>query len=274
MKMQSFLRFPGFLLRACTLSYDDGRDHDMRLLEIMRKYGLRGTFNLTLNGIESPSSDFIHADYIKEHFGADAEIALHGCNHLSLSRVTPPLAMRDVATNREAFEKIFGKIIRGMAYANGAFDDETVELLRTCGVAYSRTTRSTESFDIPEEWLLWHPTCHHKNPNLFELIDKFFEEPRAYFWSKSPRIFYLWGHSYEFANDGNWDVIERFGAEMAKHDDVWHATNIEIYEYIEAFKRLEFSLDMSIIHNPTATDIYLNLLNKDVLVKAGETVTL
>ena len=38
--MDQFLRFPGFRLKALTLSYDDGTIHDRRLVEIMKKYGI------------------------------------------------------------------------------------------------------------------------------------------------------------------------------------------------------------------------------------------
>ena len=48
MLMRNFLRFPGFSLRACTLSYDDGVRDDARLIEIMRKYGLKGTHSVYL----------------------------------------------------------------------------------------------------------------------------------------------------------------------------------------------------------------------------------
>ncbi len=273
MKMINFFRFPGFLLRACTLSYDDGRDCDAKLIEIMRKHGLCGTFNLNSNHFANNAAKRMSIEEIKALYGDDTEIALHGYNHLSLSRATPNLALRDIVADKEYMEKAFGKIIRGMAYANGSFDDEVIELLRASGVVYSRTTKATEAFDLPEEWLAWHPTCHHNHERLFELIEEFFAPPKSqYFWSVEPRIFYLWGHSHEYERDNNWDLIDKFGAEMAKHTDVWHATNMQIYEYVEAFKQLVFSSDMSMVYNPTATDIYLRAVSKDLLIKAGETV--
>ncbi len=273
MDMIHFLRFPGFLSKACTLSYDDGRDCDRTLIEIMRKYGLRGTFNLNSSHFAENAPKCMSADEIKELYGDDTEIALHGYNHLSLARVTPSLALRDIVSDKEYMEKEFGKIIRGMAYANGSYSPEVIEMLRSAGVVYSRTTKATEGFELPEEWLAWHPTCHHKHPRLLELVDGFFtEDSSKYFWRNTPRVFYLWGHSYEYHNEGNWDILEGFGAEMAKHTDVWHATNMEIYEYVEAFKRLVFSSDLSMVYNPTSTDICLNVMYKDVLVKSGETV--
>ena len=41
-----YVRFPGFKRKAVTLSYDDGTRQDKRLIEIMKRNGLKGTFNL------------------------------------------------------------------------------------------------------------------------------------------------------------------------------------------------------------------------------------
>lgn len=41
-----YIRFPCFKLKAVTLSYDDGVRQDKRLISIMQKYGLKGTFNI------------------------------------------------------------------------------------------------------------------------------------------------------------------------------------------------------------------------------------
>ena len=41
-----FMRFPGGAYKVVTLSYDDNVEEDVRLVEIMKKHGLKGTFNL------------------------------------------------------------------------------------------------------------------------------------------------------------------------------------------------------------------------------------
>ena len=43
---QTYIRFPQFKSKAVTLSYDDGVIFDKRLIEIMDKHGLKGTFNI------------------------------------------------------------------------------------------------------------------------------------------------------------------------------------------------------------------------------------
>ena len=40
------MRFPGGLAKAVTLSYDDGVFEDIRLVDIMKGKGLKGTFNI------------------------------------------------------------------------------------------------------------------------------------------------------------------------------------------------------------------------------------
>ena len=266
----TLLLFPGFKLKALTFSYDDGVEADVRLVEILRKNGLRGTFNLNseLAGKGNRLTRLTLAEALKL-YGTDMEIAVHGANHLALKRTSPALAARDVLVDRENLEKVFQKTVRGMAYAYGSYNGDTIEMLKTLGIAYARTTYATSEFDLPENWLELHPTCHHDAENLNELITKFIS-PVGAFGRKKPMLFYLWGHSYEFNDKNNWEVIEDFCELMGKQTDVWFATNIEIYNYVEAFNRLIFSSDLSFVENPSATDVYLRIRGKQIVAKAGE----
>lgn len=47
------MRFPKGKAKALTLSYDDGVEQDIRLMDIMDKNGLKGTFNLN-SGLFAP----------------------------------------------------------------------------------------------------------------------------------------------------------------------------------------------------------------------------
>ena len=163
-----------------------------------------------------------------------------------------------------------------MAYANGSYNDEVVKALECCGIEYSRTTVSTEKFDMPTDWLRLPATCHHRNPRLMELAHQFVEIPEneGYFWRNKPRLFYLWGHSYEFDRDNNWEILDELCEYVGGREDIWYATNGEIYEYQKAYKSLRYTADESVVHNPTATDIYLLVGEKKVTVRAGETARL
>ena len=104
-----------------------------------------------------------------------------------------------------------------------------------------------------------------------ELAKKFVElEPRF----GQTYMFYLWGHTYEFNNDNNWEVIEEFAEYIGGHEDIWYATNIEIYDYVAAYKRLEMSYEGDIIHNPSAIDVWVAVNGNEYCIKSGETLVI
>ena len=176
----------------------------------------------------------------------------------------------EVIRDRENLEEQFGVIVRGMAYPYGTYSDEAVEVLKSCGIVYARTTVATKKFDMPTDWLRLPSTCHHKEPELMTLAERFAAlEPKA-----APKMFYLWGHTFEFERDDNWQVIEDFCAFIAGRQDIWYATNIEIYEYTKDFERLVYSVNGKIVHNPTARTLEFEYLKKLYKIEPGQTLVL
>ena len=105
-----------------------------------------------------------------------------------------------------------------------------------------------------------------------DLAKRFVEEtPRT---ASATWMFYLWGHSYEFDNNDNWNVIEKFAEYAGGHENVWYATNIEIYNYVKAYESLETSYDKKIVHNPAGIDVWVELEGNLYEIKAGETLKL
>ncbi len=277
--MKMLIRFPKGLKKALTLSYDDGVEQDIRLMDILDQNGIRCTFNLN-SGLWTAEDHVWPEGHVHRRLKASQaaalyrnpnhEVANHGEKHLALTDLPPEGILREVMEDRRNLEKMFGKLIRGLAFAYGARSDRVEETLRlrTTGIAYARTVGSTGSFGIPEDFLCWNPTCHHDHPRLMELADEFLAMD-----TKAARIFYLWGHSYEFEGHNNWHVIERFCEKMARHEEIWYATNIEIADYVTAFRSLRTSADGHIIENPTATDIWVDADGVTVMIPAGKTVT-
>ncbi len=264
--------FPGGKFKALTLSYDDGVIHDKRLVDIMVKNGLKGTFNVSAGRFGNSGEYKLSVDEMKDTYIKNGmEIAVHGLHHRFMTELPDGVRCYEVMKDRESLEKLTGGIVRGMAYAFGNFDDKVVETLKHAGIAYARTTVSTEKFDIPKDWLRLPATCHHKNPKLFELAEKFINYDEKDAWRKKAQLFYLWGHSYEFNNDDNWDVIERFSEMTGGRDDTWYATNIEIYNYVAAYRSLVFNCEADVVYNPSAIDVWLYEEGKEYVVKAGET---
>ena len=277
--MRIYLRFPGGLHKALTLSYDDGVETDIRLIEIMKKHGLRGTFNLN-SGIFAPEGTTYPAgqaqrrmsesQILSTYTDSGMEVAVHAYTHPFLEQLPPSLCTLEIVRDRERLEELFGGIIRGMAYPYGTYNDTVVNILRDCGIAYSRTTKTPEKFSLPTDPLRLDPTCHHNNPRLMELADKFVRSKAA----RRGELFYLWGHSYEFDGDNNWEVIEKFAETVGGRSDIWYATNIEIIDYLNAYNSLRFSMNGKRVYNPTATEIFFEIGQKIYSVAPGQMIEL
>ena len=272
------MRFPGGLSKALTLSYDDGVEQDKKLIEIMVKYGLKGTFNLN-SGIYAAEGTVyepgtIHRRMPKSEVDVlytknGMEVATHGYTHPVLTKLPKFMATKEIVDDRSALEEQFDCIVRGHAYPFGAFDDELIQILEDAGIVYARTVNSTHRFDVPGEWLKLNPTCHHDDPELMKLADMFLAKPDE--WGH-PMMFYLWGHAYEFEANNNWDVIENFAKKMSGHKDIWYATNIEIYDYVKAYEALQVDINATKAYNPAACTVWFFYKGKTYEVKPGATV--
>ena len=251
--------------KALTVSYDDGRSFDARLAHLFDLHGIRGTFHL--NGGKLDCEHYLSRDEVATVL-ARHEVSCHSLTHPFLERVSNMEVTHEILEDKRILEGVCGYPVRGMSYPYGTYSDKLIAQLRVLGMRYSRTTKATEKFVIPEDFMEWHPTCHHNSPKLFELLEKFKEY-------KYPMpLFYVWGHSYEFDRDNNWELIEKFCREAGGDDDVWYATNIEIYDYVTALRALEFSTDRTMVYNPAATDVWIAVDDAPVMIAAGATVHL
>ena len=79
------------------------------------------------------------------------------------------------------------------------------------------------SFDVQQDLLRFQSTCHHADPELMALAKKFVESD-----PDKPQIFYVWGHSYEFDVNNNWNVIEDLCKYLSGRDDIFFGTNSEV----------------------------------------------
>lgn len=280
-----FLRFPNGRERAVTFSYDDGNRADLKLLEIINKYNMKCTFNLN-NDILRANENVIKDDEVRELVLKNGhEVAVHGEMHRAPGMQRPIDGIKEVLNNRLELEKKYGGIIRGMAYPdsgirimqNGASYETIKGYLKNLDIAYSRTLgNDNDEFLLPADWYAWMPTCHHANPKIFEYIDKFLsiDFENLYGSNRFPRLFYMWGHSYEFNNADNWDLLEKICQKLGNNDNIWYATNMEIYNYVTAYNSLVYSADEKTIYNPTLYTIWFDIDGKGYKINSGEMLTI
>ena len=258
------LAYPGWRQKALTFSYDDGCEGDRHMLDILNKHGIKGTFNLNSEYMpEDIPADTTRSDFGFFHYPATRkelttlykghEIAVHGARHDTYNFIPYPVVVNDIYTNRLELERLTGKPVRGMAYPCGSASKSprNENILRALGIVYSRVVATDPSFELPSDWLDWHPTAHH-NDNIAEVGKAFLAKKVL----GDPLLCYIWGHAFELDGRNNWNVIEDFCDLMANRPEIWYATNIEIYEYVHAARSLRWSLGRHAVENPTAFPIY------------------
>jgi len=221
--------FPDGKLKALTLSYDDGVEQDRRLVEILNRYGIKGTFNIN-SGIQTGARVFKKGDVVVRAMNVHGlpetyrghEVAVHSLTHPHLENLDRETVINELVQDKLNIERIFGGEVFGMAYPFGTYNEIVVEAVGECGLRYARGTKSTFSFDIPENLLTYQPTLGHTDPSLMTLAETFINLKPS-----KPQVFYLWGHSYEFDVDNNWHVMEDFCRLVSGRDDIYYATNAQ-----------------------------------------------
>jgi peptidoglycan/xylan/chitin deacetylase (PgdA/CDA1 family) len=224
-------------MKAVTFSYDDGVTQDQRLINILNKYGLKATFNinsellgrkehLLREGVEVDHNKIEPSEIKKVYEGH--EVAVHTLTHPNLTQLDENEIIRQVEDDRKNLESLVGYDIVGMAYPCGGTNnnDYVEKILRSkTKIKYARTITSTHSFDLQDNLLRFNPTVYHH-----EEWDKMFELAEIFINLKSdkPKIFYIWGHSYEFDIHNTWDGFEEFCRLISNRDDVFYGTNRDV----------------------------------------------
>lgn len=219
--------------KAVTFSYDDGIVYDKQLVEVLNKYGIKCTFNLN-SGVMSWANSWVNTGVEIHRMNAKDlpklyeghEIAVHCLTHADLTKCDDDTVRNEIMLDKDNLERIFNCKIEGMAYPYGTYNDHVVEILKECKIKYARTTETTEGASKPENLLRLKAACHHKNPRVMDIIKEFIDMDENEI--KEPQMLYIWGHSYEFEIDNNWDLLEEICSTLAGRDDIFYGTNSQV----------------------------------------------
>lgn len=254
--------FPEGKKKALTFSYDDGQIFDRRLIRILKKYGLRGTFHLNSGTVGTDG--YVTEEEIAELYEG-MELAGHTVSHPYLSQKSSAEIMAEIWEDKKALEQWNGKFVRGFSYPFGETSRQIMGALKNSGLEYARTAVSTHSFMWPDDFLMWNPTCHH-NEVTEELIQHFL----CPFEYEKNLLFYIWGHSFEFDREQTWEKFEEVCEKLSGREDIWYATNIQIKDYITAVRKLVVSADDRRVYNPSAQSVWIWIDGKATEVPAGK----
>ena len=221
-------------MKAVTFSYDDGVTQDLKLIEILNRYGLKATFNLNSGSFGTRESKFIDGVlvYRDKVFSHDVkyiyeghEVASHTVNHPDLTRLDEDGIVYQVEEDRKRLSALVGYEIHGFAYPCGYVNDRVISVIKErTGIKYARSVRVTEDFQPQKELYNLAFTTRNFGDNFLKLARDFVELK-----TDEPRIFSVWGHAYEFDWKRNWHVFEEFCKIISGHDDIFYGTNSEVF---------------------------------------------
>ena len=114
--------FPGGKFKCLTMSYDDGKLADRRLVEIFNRHGIRGTFHLNSGRMDSDPARIPSSEYPTLYAGH--EVACHTVTHPTIARCPVPSVVTQVMEDRAALEKVMGYPVQGLSYPNGSHSED------------------------------------------------------------------------------------------------------------------------------------------------------
>jgi peptidoglycan-N-acetylglucosamine deacetylase len=236
---------------ALTTSWDDGHPLDLRVAELLAKYGLQGTFYIPLE----TGHPILRGEQVSE-LAKVFEVGAHTLHHVDLTATPDAEAKNEIAASKRHVEEITDKACRTFCFPRGRFARRHVAMVKNAGFAAARTVEllslnaptQTDGFSlIPTTVQAYShtPLAYWKNcakrlkpANLLRAIGggtnqdwasiAIFMLERA---SESGGVFHLWGHSWEIEETGQWQALERvFSAmELRKRNGIC-VTNFELCE--------------------------------------------
>lgn len=213
--------------KAITFSFDDGITQDIRLVEILNRYGLKATFNIN-TGLTTTAHDFTINGLNISHLDLETmrdlysghEVAVHSHTHPDLTRCTEDEIRYELKTNIDMIKEVFHIEPVGMAYPYGTFNDEVVSIIQSLNLCYARTIIDSHDTLIQTDLLRFRPTAHFNDPKLPSIVEQFLKSS-----PDTPQILYIWGHSYECDTDHLWTHFEDLCKQISHKKDVFYGTN-------------------------------------------------
>jgi len=219
-----------------TTSWDDGMLTDLKLAELLDKYGVKGTFYIPKCYLDNPLSreDMIALD---QKF----EIGAHTLTHVVLTAVSLEEARKEIEGSKAYLEDLLGHGISMFCYPKGRYNENVKRLVRTAGFIAARTC-IPGSFSPPQDPYEWQITLHVSNGSP-RMTLKIWRESGISIkslldWEVRARllfdralekggIYHIWGHSWEIERKHEWPKLERVLNYLSNREGVRYMTNGE-----------------------------------------------
>ena len=230
------------------LSFDDGLEQDRRIISLLKKYTLGGTFHLNsglfgekgyvgidkegvtkgfdVAELDSRAGDFpVYSKAFRLSENEDVqlykefEVASHTVTHADISAASDSELKNEIVKDVKALSELFGQEIRGFAYPYGRGADRSSNVLKEIGICYARTVAPTENFCFPADPMYLGLNAQVRDADVFSKLESFFAAQP----DNDDLLFVLFTHGYELdyeTDDCSWEKFERICSLVSSREDI------------------------------------------------------
>lgn len=264
--------YPGGKKKAFNISYDDGVIQDIRFVELLNRYGLKGTFNLNY-GLMRSGFTWTHecgmtVRRLREEevcaIYQGHEIASHSYSHPYFDEMAETDILKELGADKFFLEMLTGREVAGYATPFYYYSDRMADYVRHCGFEYARISEESNDYSIPSDFYRWCGSKFHWDADLESFVRGFLETDQEL------ALCQLVGHSYDLDVLNLWEKMERICHSVGIASDIWPATHIDIVRYLKAVNQALIS-DKE-IKNKSAMTLWFDVDGKIIKLLPGEMV--
>ena len=262
--------YPNGKRKAFVLTYDDGVLQDVRLVLLLNKYGLKGTFNLNSLLMER-EFEWHHEKIgpvrrlptaIAAHLYEGHEVASHSCTHPDLSGMSREAIMYELGHDRYLLEQLTGQQVKGFGVPFDYYDGIAVDCVRELGFVYGRGSEETRSYAPVWDPYRQQAGMFHLSEGLTEFVEGFLRTDNEL------AACIIVGHSYDLDAENLWETTEEIFKAVSEAEDVLSMTHLELVEYQQAMLKAEIRGDAVVnrSHSPLWFEINGEIVRVDPIV--------
>ena len=265
--------YPEGKKKAFNITYDDGITQDVRFVELLNQYGLKGTFNLNSelmkNGFEWTHETGLVIKRLAPEIVVDLyeghEVASHTLTHPYMNELTEDEILYQMGQDKKNLEELFQRDVFGFAVPFDYYSDLIAKCAEKCGFSYARMSEERYSYVPPEDYFYWAAGAFHIMPGFEDFVEGFFET------DEELALCQIVGHSYDLDTEQMWENMEAILKRVAEDEDVISMTNIELVHYLKAM-RSAVILENG-IKNHSDMELWFEIDGKILSVKPREKIS-
>jgi peptidoglycan-N-acetylglucosamine deacetylase len=224
-----------------TTSWDDGSYQDEQISNLLKKYGIKGTFYIPKNFLPNSLSPDLICNLDTYH-----EIGAHTMNHVELPNIPTERAFNEIHDSKLYLEDLLGHDISMFAYPKGLYNSKVKQLVQKSGFLGARTVDYVGLKNISDPYSMGVSLLMQNGSPIFSLksaiqynldiksvIDWEIRVKELFDYSyRSGGVLHLFSHSWMIDRYNQWEKLESVFNYISGYDDVLYLTNGELMDVI------------------------------------------